>query len=49
MTQHLKLCEDVFVKRVKDKITEQEAKEIYRKSLSKGEFSSLPMNFIKKT
>ncbi len=36
MTQRLKLCEDVFVERVKDKITEQEAKEIYQKSLSKG-------------
>uniref|UniRef100_A0A3B0IW26 Uncharacterized protein n=1 Tax=Wolbachia endosymbiont of Aleurodicus dispersus TaxID=1288877 RepID=A0A3B0IW26_9RICK len=34
------LCEDVFVERVKDKITEQEAKDIYQKALSRREFVS---------
>ncbi len=29
MTQHLKLCEDVFIESVKNVITEQEAKDVY--------------------
>lgn len=34
------LCENVFIERVKDTITEQEAKEIYQKALVRREFVS---------
>jgi len=34
------LCEDVFVEKVKDTITEQEAKDIYLKALARREFVS---------
>ncbi len=34
------LCEDVFLEKVKDTITEQEAKEIYQKALNRREFVS---------
>ncbi|BET28000.1 hypothetical protein wCauATS_02020 [Wolbachia pipientis] len=34
------LCEDVFIERVKDVITEQEAKDIYHKALARREFVS---------
>ncbi|MGL5029337.1 MAG: hypothetical protein ACRC6C_04525 [Wolbachia pipientis] len=34
------LCEDVFIERVKDTISEQEAKEIYQKALNRREFVS---------
>ncbi|MDD9336257.1 MAG: hypothetical protein PV345_02775 [Wolbachia sp.] len=34
------LCEDVFIEKVKDKITEQEAKDIYSKALARREFVS---------
>ncbi|WP_374699413.1 hypothetical protein [Wolbachia endosymbiont (group A) of Limnophora tigrina] len=41
MIQHLKLCEDIFIEKVKDTITEQEAKDIYQKALVRREFVSL--------
>ncbi|WP_374699414.1 hypothetical protein [Wolbachia endosymbiont (group A) of Limnophora tigrina] len=34
------LCEDVFIEKVKDVITEQEAKDIYLKALARREFVS---------
>lgn len=34
------LCEDFFIERVKDTITEQEAKEIYQKAITRREFVS---------
>ncbi|AGJ99402.1 hypothetical protein wNo_10300 [Wolbachia endosymbiont of Drosophila simulans wNo] len=34
------LCEDIFIEKVKDTITEQEAKDIYQKALARREFVS---------
>src|SRR6266576_3836326 len=34
------LCEDVFIEKVKDRITEREGKEIYQKALNRREFVS---------
>jgi len=34
------LCEGVFIEKVKDKISEQEAKDIYQKALARREFFS---------